>query len=437
MSVMRAAQIARPGVHRAASVHVEAIRIQNLRAFSDASIDFRRDGDTAVGAPLANVHVLLGGNGAGKSSVLRAIALGVLAPVFERDATLERTGWVRRPPGTGGGSACMADDTARIDIDLRLHGQDLLACAGRPLQALPIQARIERVGDMELLDWLRPEQAELGRDLRLIQQVREPSAFFLVAYGASRWVDHAQAAADAAPVPVGRQRRQRVASLFDNRGLLPLAAWLPAYAAQNPGRHRQVVTLMNRLLPDGCRMATTASQEQPLFEIDGAQLPFSGLSDGYQAYVGWIGDLLHQLCLGAPSGRRLADNQGVVLVDEIDLHLHPAWQRSLLSTLSQALPKLQFIVTTHSPLVVGALQPHNLIVLDRTDTLGTRCRRLPERVHGRSADEMLLSPYFGLATTRPAAVGGRLERLRLASQHGDAAAAVAYLQLLASGEGLA
>lgn len=437
MPVTRATQIARPGVHRAASVHVEAIRIQNLRAFSDARIDFRRDGDAAESAPLPNVHVLLGGNGAGKSSVLRAIALGVLAPVFERDATLERAGWVRRPPGAGAGSGCIAEDAACIDIDLRLHGQDLLARAGRPLQALPIQARIERVGDRELIDWLRPQEAELGRELRLVQQVREPSAFFLVAYGASRWVDHAQAAAHAAPVPVGRQRRQRVASLFDNRGLLPLAAWLPAYATQNPGRHRQVVTLMNRLLPDGCRMATGSSQDPPLFEIDGVQLPFAGLSDGYQAYVGWIGDLLHQLCLGAPSGRRLADNQGVVLVDEIDLHLHPAWQRSLLSTLSQALPKLQFIVTTHSPLVVGALQPENLIVLDRTDTLGTRCRRLPERVHGRSADEMLLSPYFGLASTRPAAVGGTLERLRLASQHGDAAAAVAYLQLLASGEGLA
>lgn len=437
MPVTRATQIARPGVHRAASVHVQAIRIQNLRAFSDARIDFRRDGDAAESAPLPNVHVLLGGNGAGKSSVLRAIALGVLAPVFERDATLERAGWVRRPPGAGAGSGCIAEDAACIDIDLRLHGQDLLARAGRPLQALPIQARIERVGDRELIDWLRPQEAELGRELRLVQQVREPSAFFLVAYGASRWVDHAQAAAHAAPVPVGRQRRQRVASLFDNRGLLPLAAWLPAYATQNPGRHRQVVTLMNRLLPDGCRMATGSSQDPPLFEIDGVQLPFAGLSDGYQAYVGWIGDLLHQLCLGAPSGRRLADNQGVVLVDEIDLHLHPAWQRSLLSTLSQALPKLQFIVTTHSPLVVGALQPENLIVLDRTDTLGTRCRRLPERVHGRSADEMLLSPYFGLASTRPAAVGGTLERLRLASQHGDAAAAVAYLQLLASGEGLA
>lgn len=433
---MRATQIARPGVHRVASVHVEAIRLQNLRAFRDARIDFRRADDAAAAGSLHNVHVLLGGNGAGKSSVLRAIALGVLAPVLERDATLERSAWVRRPPDAGAGSACIAEDAACIDVDLCLHEQDLLG-RGSALRTLPMQARIERVGDRELIDWRRPQDGALGRELRLIQQVREPSAFFLVAYGASRWVDHAQAAAVAAPLPLARHRRERVASLFDNRGLVPLAAWLPAFATGNPGRHRQVVTLMNRLLPDGCRLASGPSQDPPRFQIDGVQLPFAGLSDGYQAYIGWIGDLLHQLCMGGPSGRRLADNQGVVLVDEIDLHLHPAWQRALLTTLSQVLPKLQFIVTTHSPLVVGALQPENLVVLDHSDAQGSGCRRLPERVHGRSADEMLLSPYFGLATTRPAAVGASLERLRLASQHGDAAAAVAYLQLLAAGEGLA
>lgn len=420
-------------------MHVDAIRIQHLRAFSDARIDFRPDDGAAraeIGTPaLPNIHVLLGGNGAGKSTILRAIALGVLAPVLERDATLERRGWVRRQPRTAAAGERIAADCATIDVDLRLHRQDLLAHAGQCTDALSLQARIERVGDLELIDWQRPPDPVLTRELRLIQQVREPSAFFLVAYGASRWVDHAPSGARADAMPLAAQRRQRVASLFDNRGLLPLAAWLPGFALQNPGRYRQLVTLMDRLLPAGCRLAAGTPGEAPLFEMEGMQLPFHGLSDGYQAYVGWIGDLLHQLCLGAPSGRRLVDNQGVVLVDEIDLHLHPAWQRALLATLSQALPNLQFIVTTHSPLVVGALQPSNLLVLDHAGSEGTQCRRLPERIHGRSADQVLLSPYFGLTTTRPAAVGEALDRLRLASERGDPAAAAAYLQLLACGEG--
>ncbi|MBD8644993.1 AAA family ATPase [Stenotrophomonas sp. CFBP 13724] len=418
-------------------MHVDAIRIQHLRAFSDARIDFAADDDPGVAGALSNIHVLLGGNGTGKSTVLRAIALGVLAPVIERDPTLEGSAWVRRAPRAGAGRDRMAADFASIDIDLRLHGQDLLRCAGQPPRMLPMQARIERVGELDLIDWHRPQDHVLARELRLIQQVREPSAFFLVAYGASRWVDHAQAGTSTASMPLATQRRQRVASLFDNRGLLPLAAWLPAFALQNPGRYRQVVTLMDCLLPAGCRLAAAPPGEATRFDMEGILLPFEGLSDGYQAYVGWIGDLLHQLCMGAPSGRRLVDNQGVVLVDEIDLHLHPAWQRVLLSTLSQALPNLQFIVTTHSPLVVGALQPSNLLVLEHAGSEGTQCRRLPERIHGQSADQVLLSPYFGLATTRPAEVGEALDRLRLASERGDPAAAAAYLQLLACGEGLA
>ncbi|MBD7954610.1 AAA family ATPase [Stenotrophomonas sp. Sa5BUN4] len=427
-------QIARLGVDGVATLHVEAIRIQHLRAFSDARIDFAADAGPGEAAALSNIHVLLGGNGTGKSTVLRAIALGILAPVIERDPTLERAAWVRRAPRTGAGRNQMAADFATIDIDLRLHGQDLLRCAGKPPRMLPMQVRIERVGDLDLIDWYRPQDHVLARELRLIQQVREPSAFFLVAYGASRWVDHAQGGTSTASMPLPARRRQRVASLFDNRGLLPLAAWLPAFSLHNPGRYRQVVSLMDRLLPAGCRLAAAPPGEATRFDMEGIVLPFEGLSDGYQAYVGWIGDLLHQLCMGAPSGRRLVDNQGVVLVDEIDLHLHPAWQRALLSTLSQALPNLQFIVTTHSPLVIGALQPENLIVLDHTDAAGTCCRRLPERVHGRSADQVLLSPYFGLASTRPTAVGDALERLRRASQDGDPAAAAAYLQLLSSGE---
>lgn len=172
-----------------------------------------------------------------------------------------------------------------------------------------------------------------------------------------------------------------------------------------------------------------------MFEMEGVALPFRGLSDGYQAYVGWVGDMLYQLCQGARSGRKLVDSHGVVLVDEIDLHLHPAWQRALLPTLATALPAIQFIVTTHSPLVLGALQPGNVAVLEPDRVRGTRIVRLAERVHGQSADQLLLSPYFGLDSTRPADVSDALEGLRRAGEAGDPAASAAYLRLLSCGEG--
>ena len=414
-------------------MHIEAIRLQNLRTFVDARIAFA-DPDDSAGRPTGNVHVLLGGNSAGKSTVLRAIAASVLAPVLERAAGLTGHRWLRRSPAGSGDTAPPADDIARVETGVRLHRQDLL---GR--EWLPLHMQVERMGDLELIDWLRPDDASLARELRQVQQVRDASAFFLVAYGASRWVDLQQQVPRVGALPLPQQRWHRVASLFDNRGLVPLAGWLPAYAAQNPGRYRQVVNLMNRLLPQGCRMIDpprpASVEAADMFEMEGVALPFRGLSDGYQAYVGWVGDMLYQLCQGARSGRKLVDSHGVVLVDEIDLHLHPAWQRALLPTLATALPAIQFIVTTHSPLVLGALQPGNVAVLEPDRVRGTRIVRLAERVHGQSADQLLLSPYFGLDSTRPADVSDALEGLRRAGEAGDPAASAAYLRLLSCGEG--
>ena len=128
-----------------------------------------------------------------------------------------------------------------------------VACGIRPAHRDDTLDDILNAPDREeLIDWLRPADASLARELRQVQQVRDASAFFLVAYGASRWVDLQQQVPRVGALPLPQQRWHRVASLFDNRGLVPLAGWLPAYAAQNPGRYRQVVNLMNRLLPQGC-----------------------------------------------------------------------------------------------------------------------------------------------------------------------------------------
>jgi AAA domain, putative AbiEii toxin, Type IV TA system len=155
------------------------------------------------------------------------------------------------------------------------------------------------------------------------------------------------------------------------------------------------------------------------------------LSDGYRAYIGWIGDMLFHLCMGAASGAKLIDTRGVVLVDEIDLHLHPAWQRVVLPTLSRALPNVQFIVTTHSPLVVGSLEATNLFTLVEQDGAVT-VKRLPEDVYGRSAEQILLSPYFGLDTTRAEGVSAELETLAQAAVDGDKGASMSYIRLLSA-----
>ncbi|HLM44995.1 MAG TPA: AAA family ATPase, partial [Myxococcaceae bacterium] len=161
------------------------------------------------------------------------------------------------------------------------------------------------------------------------------------------------------------------------------------------------------------------------------------LSDGYRAFISWVGDLLYHLNLGSPRGRKLVDQRGIVLVDEVDLHLHPEWQRHLVPTLSRVLPKLQFIFTSHSPLVVGTLSSWNVLLLEeRTRKDGTRATEVltpGEELYGLSADQILTSESFGLESTRDERFFERLKDVAVQAREGGAEEALRFMRMVAAG----
>lgn len=228
----------------------------------------------------------------------------------------------------------------------------------------------------------------------------------MLGYGATRRVETGPASVESrAKERILRYRR--VAGLFEEHmTLMPLAAWMPQVFRKDKRRHQEIVTLMNRLLPDDTQMLGKWDEEDPesLFQRGGSVLPYPALSDGYRAFICWLGDVLYHLHTICPKGQRLVDMRGVVLVDEVDLHLHPAWQRHLVPSLSAALPKLQFVLTSHSPLVVGTLSSRNVLLLEeRAQSRGTHVTevvRPGEELYGRSADQILTSESFGLESTR-------------------------------------
>lgn len=108
---------------------------------------------------------------------------------------------------------------------------------------------------------------------------------------------------------------------------------------------------------------------------DGRLMPFDALSDGYRNTVAMIADIAWRASvlnphLGAQGPRSAV---GVVLIDELDLHLHPKWQRRIIADLRAAFPKIQFIATTHSPFVIQALEDGHLI--DLSEPKGADWRR--------------------------------------------------------------
>lgn len=84
------------------------------------------------------------------------------------------------------------------------------------------------------------------------------------------------------------------------------------------------------------------------------RLPFSQFSDGYRTMMSMVADIAYRMALLNPMlGKKVLETPGVVLIDEVDLHLHPLWRARVLQDLQAIFPYVQFIVTTHAPMVIS------------------------------------------------------------------------------------
>ncbi|MCT7970536.1 AAA family ATPase [Laspinema olomoucense] len=103
---------------------------------------------------------------------------------------------------------------------------------------------------------------------------------------------------------------------------------------------------------------------------DGRLLPLRMLSDGVRNVLAMVADIAYRAAMLNPHfGRDAAKmTSGIVLIDEIDLHLHPSWQRHIVEDLHRTFPEIQFIATTHSPFIVQSLRRGKLLNLDQQET---------------------------------------------------------------------
>lgn len=385
---------------------------------------------------LPNINLLLGNNGMGKTTILRALALAALSPVMPQSGYLPYRLVRRADP-----KVSLAKE-ATIKADVLLHEQDFpsgklqKALGEKVVREEKMSMTVRRSGDYESLisgnvpaSSIPDEEGVWGG----MYNDKSP-AFLVVGYGASRRVEDSKNFDESSRRKARLLRYERVAGLFESHvALTPLAAWLPKFQTENPGRYKQTVNLINRLLPEGAGFAGQFEDGEYFYEINGTRTPFAALSDGYRAYIGWIADLLYHVCMGAPKGAKLVDNYGLVLVDEIDLHLHPEWQRSIAETLSLALPNIQFVFSTHSPIVAGSLNKENIFVMEAGPAGDSTVQQYNERIYGLSAEKVLLSSYFNLRTTSAAPYVDELRDLSIKAGKGDLDAALAFMEKV-SGE---
>ena len=133
---------------------------------------------------------------------------------------------------------------------------------------------------------------------------------------------------------------------------------------------------------------TPESSERILFlEKDGANIPFDSLSGGEQAFFLLAADLARRLMIASP-GTPVAEAPGIVCIDEIELHLHPAWQRRILRMLMETFPACQFVVSTHSPQVIGGVEARHVRLLTPAEN-GIRKVTQPLASKGRDSNYVL------------------------------------------------
>lgn len=144
---------------------------------------------------------------------------------------------------------------------------------------------------------------------------------------------------------------------------------------------------------------------------DGATLNVSQLSQGEKSMMALVGDIARRLAMMNQSLENPLHGDGIVLIDEVDLHLHPRWQRSLIRQLSETFPNCQFVLTTHSPLVISDARDVLCYVLDEG--------QLQERngLYGLDANQVLLSVMD--TDIRNSEVQRRLNRLLERIQDGN------------------
>jgi predicted ATP-binding protein involved in virulence len=177
-----------------------------------------------------------------------------------------------------------------------------------------------------------------------------------------------------------------------------------AYRNQQLEAVRNAISLLQ---PDLSNLRVRRSPLRMTVSKQGQELIVNQLSDGEKCLLAMVGDLARRLAIANPGLSDPLQGSGVVLIDEIELHLHPKLQREIIPALTRTFPNCQFIFTTHSPQVVSHVKPESVYILEATPE-GIIAKR-PESSFGRDSN-LILEDLMGVPE-RPQEIKDRLREL--------------------------
>jgi energy-coupling factor transporter ATP-binding protein EcfA2 len=401
-------------------MYISKVTLKNIRGFTDLQFDLARDDGTYAGWT-----VFTGDNGSGKTSLLKAIAVGLIGKDTARALQPSFHRWIRDG----------ADDESFIQLEIvRSPTDDVPVDAGRPPSPqFPAKIALKNGSKEPTLQATIPagKPTNYATPERTIWSA-DAKGWFSCGYGPFRRVFGALA--EAMRQMVGPTTERFVTMFQEAASLAEADQWLRNLKykeLENKAAERDQLALLmeilrDDLMPNQITIDRVDSDGLWLKDRNGVQLAWGEMSDGYRAALALLTDILRHLIntYGAadltergPDGKLRIKRSGVVLIDEIDAHLHPEWQRQIGFWLKQHFPHIQFLVTTHSPIICQSADTNGLFVLPEPAS-GDSPRPLThedyQKVIASRPDTILLTPAFGLQNTRsPRAVAARAEYAQL------------------------
>jgi predicted ATPase len=402
-------------------MYLHKISLRNIRGFEKLDFDLARpDGN------YAGLTVFTGDIGSGKSTLLKAIAVGLVGKDTARSLQPSFHRWIRDGA---------ADMEASIQLEIvRREDDDTLTDPGqKPSDHFPAKIVFKNGGKETTLQPAIPAGKPKSYQTP-DRTIWSPDAkgWFSCGYGPFRRVFGASPVATRQMVA---PTTERFVTMFQEAASLEEAdQWmrnLKHKELEDKNDERLELALVmeflrDDLMPNRITVDRVDSDGLWLRDRNGVQLAWAEMSDGYRAAAALLADIVRHL-IGtygvegltekSSDGKTVIKRSGVVLIDEIDAHLHPEWQRVFGFWLKRHFPNIQFLVTTHSPIICQAADPKGLFVLPEPGS-GLEPRQLDDleynTVISSRPDTILLTAAFGLQNTRsPRAVDGRAELAKL------------------------
>ena len=362
---------------------ISKLRLENIKCFENIELSFEdNEGD------VKNWSLIVGDNGQGKTTILRSLAAGLCDKEGVSALLAELHGeFLRQGANKGSIEICLKDeDNKKYTIKTKIEGES------------------ESISQNVFHgDYVGKPNNKKGRNFK-----REN--IFAVAYGAGRSVEGDRSYEEYTLV-------DSVYTLFKYEHPLQNAE-LGARRVNDHTKKKQWKRLQEILK----EVLMLEKNDELSLEITGLYIktkrgkyPFNALSDGYKSltsviidFVSW--NLLYELDFS------LSDLSGIFIIDELEQHLHPRWQRRIVKILSGQFPNVQFICSTHTPICALGLSDLERSWLFKAAYVNNHSEverfDVREEFKGYRADQILTSSIFGLSDTRSIYVENKLEKYR-------------------------